>query len=416
MYRLSIINQVNNLLEDLTCFHINTKTHCRTMKKTQLVFYSAAVISLLLMSSVMNPVASALQVGPVPILPNLLPPIIPGTTSTIISSTPNLGTVSLALPSVQLYSITQTKSGLVASDPLNNETETQQQLMANQGYWTYGGDAVAENATYDFFKDTQGLHIGVQAITDGSWVGPYAVTQNTTAQVFHATITTPVRAIPDQYYENGLYIQTFEPGPINYVTCFSLTGSFGTEWAVVSVTGNVNQATNEQLLWVDSSANQPLTRDCTIVTNGNNYLKVYLDGVKVYENSTLNLQMPSPFQAYLEPQTSYAGALLNGIYANYYATTSENIKVTNAPIGSSYVDIVVPSSSGSGTVVATAPVDSSGTATINVGQFDMPLAAYIKVYGSGGIQLASTSNAVNIFGGDQYSISLLGTGLGLGGL
>ncbi|MDE1829103.1 MAG: hypothetical protein KGI25_02155 [Thaumarchaeota archaeon] len=385
------------------------------MNKTRLVFCSVAVISLLLMPSAVNPIAAAVQTGPVPILPSLLPPLDPNT-SPLQPSIPDLGIVSLALPLPTLYSINQEKSGLVFSDPLNNEIETQQQLMADHGYWTYGGDAIAANAPYDFFKDMQGLHIGVQAITDGSWVGPYAVTQNETAKVFHAVITTPVRSIPDQYYENGLYVQTFEPGPINYVTCFSLTGSFGTEWAVVSVTGNVNEATNEQLLWVDTSLNQPLTRDCTIITNGNNYLKVYLDSVKVYESSSLNLQMSEPFQAYLEPQTSYAGALLNGVYANYYATSDESIKVTNNPVGASYVDIVVPNSSGSGTVVATAPVDSSGTATINVGQFDMPLAAYIKVYGAGGVELASTSSTVDIFGGNQYSASLLGTGIGLGGL
>src|SRR2546422_3733070 len=43
----------------------------------------------------------------------------------------------------------------------------------------------------------------------------------------------------------------------------------------------------------DTSPNQPLTRDCTIITNGNNYLKVYLDNVLVYESNNLDLQMRS---------------------------------------------------------------------------------------------------------------------------
>jgi len=55
---------------------------------------------------------------------------------------------------------------------------------------------------------------------------------------------------------------------------------------------------------------------------------------------------------------------------------------------------------------------NSGTASFTIGQFHMPLAAYIKVYDSNGIQLASTPNPVNIFGGDVYKVSgILGLGL-----
>ncbi len=387
------------------------------MTKNQLVFCTLAVMSILLMPAVGHPVLAATQLGPLPVLPSLVPSIIPGTTTTINPIIPNLGSVSLALP-VQIFSINQLKSGLIVSDPLNNETQTQQQLQANQGYWTYGGDAPAEGAPYAYFKDAQGLHIGVQAPSDNTWAGYYAESQNTQGKVFHAIITTPLSVVSNTtnptWYENGLYVQTSQPF-INYVTCFSLTGAWGTQWAVASVTGNANQATQEHVLWTDTSANQPLTRDCTIITNGQNYLKVYLDGNAVYQNSTLNLQMPEPLNSYLEPQSSYSGQLLNGTYKDYYATTDETVKVTNNPVGASYVDLVVPSSSGSGTVVATAPVDSSGTATIEVGQFDMPLGAYIKVYGALGTELASTSNPVNIFGGDEYSVSSP-LGLGIGGL
>ncbi|HJU14683.1 MAG TPA: hypothetical protein VJ792_09540 [Candidatus Nitrosotalea sp.] len=349
--------------------------------------------------------------------PSMIPPIIPGTSTSILPTIPDLGTVSLALP-VQVFTISKVNSGLILSDPLTNETATQQQLAAERGYWTYGGDAPAEGAPFDFYKDTQGLHIGVQAPADNTWAGYYAESQNTQGKLFHAVITTPVSSVSTitnpTWYENGLYVQTSQPF-INYVTCFSLTGAWGTQWSVVSVTGNANQATQEKVLWTDTSANQPLTRDCTIITNGDNYLKVYLDGNMVYQSNNLHLQMPEPFNSYLEPQSSYSGQMLNGIYKDYYATTDENIKVTNNPIGASQVDLVVPNSSGSGTVVATAPVDSSGTATIEVGEFDMPLGAYIKVYNGAGLELASTSSPVNIYGGDQYSVSSL-LGLGIGGL
>ena len=387
------------------------------MNKNQLVFCSLAVMSLLLVPTVVHPIAADTQLGPLPLLPSLVPKIIPGTSTTINPTTPDLGTIPLALPA-QVFSIKQVKSGLIVSDPLDNETRTQEQLQANPGYWTYGGDAPALGAPYVFFKDAQGLHIGAQAPADNTWAGYYAESQNTQGELFHTKITTPVNVVSNTtnptWYENGLYVQRAAL-PVNYVTCFSLTGAWGTQWVVASVVGNDNQATTENVLWTDTSANQPLTRDCTIITNGNNYLKVYLDGNMVYQNSTLNLQMPEPFNSYLEPQSSYSGQLLNGTYADYYATTGETIKVSNNPISASYVDLVVPSSTGNGTVVATAPVDSSGTATIEVGQFDMPLGAYIKVYGALGTELASTSAPVNIFGGDQYSVSSI-LNLGIGGL
>src|SRR5437588_4190719 len=46
-------------------------------------------------------------------------------------------------------SINQVQSGLVVSDSLTNETETQQQLQANPGYWTYAGDAPTRKAPYE---------------------------------------------------------------------------------------------------------------------------------------------------------------------------------------------------------------------------------------------------------------------------
>jgi hypothetical protein len=373
------------------------------------------ILSMLISPLTVNPSAALTASGPTPIPGNLFP--IPGTGTPIIPVLPDLGTVPIALPPVLLYSIDQTKSGLVASDPLNNEIKTQQELQANPGYWTYGGDAPVQTppAPYDFYKDLQGLHIGVQSTgndTNGNpkWAGYYAVSPITNARLFHAVITTPVRTLPNYnvYYENALYVQTAKISDVNYVTCASDTSAYGTLWTVASATGNANQATKFNILWVDTSQNQPLTRDCTIITNGDNYLKVYLDGVKVYENNTLNLQMPGPFNAFLEPQSSYPKELLNGIYKNYYVTTDETIKVTNNPLLAATVKLVDPT----GKVLASAPVNS-GTATMTIGQFHMPLAAYIKVYDALGIQLASTSSPVNLFGGNVYSVNTITSGLGL---
>src|SRR5207302_531997 len=117
--------------------------------------------------------------------------------------------VSAITPSAGTTYIALARSGLVVSDPLNNETKTQQQLQANPGYWTYGGDAPLENAPYAVYRDTQGLHVGVQAPSNGTWAGYYALTKHTTAMLFHARISTPVQTLPanNVYYENGMYVQ-----------------------------------------------------------------------------------------------------------------------------------------------------------------------------------------------------------------
>ncbi|HLQ03527.1 MAG TPA: hypothetical protein VK114_01910, partial [Nitrososphaerales archaeon] len=110
----------------------------------------------------------------------------------------------------------------------------------------------------------------------------------------------------------------------------------------------------------------------------------------------------SPFKVFLEVQSSYSGGMLFSTYRDYYATQSHTITVTGVPT-SSTGEIVDPS----GNVLASAPVDSSGTVTLNIGQYHMPLVANIVVL-TLGVQTATTSSPVSIWGGDSYSLSLLG--------
>src|SRR6267143_5740218 len=214
------------------------------MKKFSMIIVSLIMFFILLYPSTVTPGVRALTIsGPIPIPGNLL---IPGTGTTIVPTQPNLGTASTAPPSVSLYSINQVNSGLAASDPLNNETKTQQQLQSNPRYWTYGGDAPLQTppAPYAFNKDSLGLHLGVKSTgndtTTGQpkWAGFYALAPGTNAALFHAVVSTPVRSIPtaNQYYENTLYVQTSVNGPnplVNYIACGANTAkSYGTVWAV----------------------------------------------------------------------------------------------------------------------------------------------------------------------------------------
>jgi hypothetical protein len=297
----------------------------------------------------------------------------------------------LPISNAQTGSLIKSSSGLVASDPLNKGISS---------YWTFGGDAPAEGAPYTYYDDSAGLHIGVEAPSTNVWAGYFAVAENLPFELIHVTVTAPAKTVPSGAYETGIYVQS-SSGVVNYVTCTSYTNSQGTFWEVVSALGNTQGATQYTTLYEDTSTNQPLTQDCTIITNGNNFLEVYFGSSLVYESSSLNLQISEPFQVYLEPETSYAGALLNSTFLNYYITSSQFVNVSGLPSNAALAEIINPSS---GSVIASSGV-SDGNATFDVGADSMPIQAVIEVFDSGNNLLASTDGSVGLYGGDVYSYS-----------
>lgn len=176
----------------------------------------------------------------------------------------------------------------------------------------------------------------------------------------------------------------------------------GYYWLVGWGQGNPFTQTQFKVLWVDTRSNQPATRDCTIITNGNNLLKVYLDGDLVYSANNLRLNVPPPFNAYLEAQTSSSSQMLYGSYRDYYAAQSDLVTVTNAPTGT--IAKIIDSSSGN--VLASAKVSEKGTASLDVGKYHMPINnVYIRLYDSSGNNLlASTPSTIVLWGGDVYSV------------
>ena len=288
----------------------------------------------------------------------------------------------------------KTSSGLVASDPLNR-VRSEIQLQSNP-YWYFGGDAAS--GSYSYYEDAGGLHVG--AVGTSGWAGYYAVSPNTNFVLVHVRVSQNVSTVPNGSFESGLYVQTYN-GLINYVTCVSSTGPQGTYWAVVSALGNYQQANTYQVLW-QSSIGQPLAQDCTIVTNGNNYLKVYFGSVLEYESHSLNLQIPPPFQVYLEPESSYNGAILYSTYQNYYVTSSEYVKVNALP--SNAVSVELLNASDPASVLAAAPV-SGGSASVEVANYLFPLKTIVQAVDSSGNVVASTGSTVGVYGGDVYSYS-----------
>jgi hypothetical protein len=160
------------------------------------------------------------------------------------------------------------------------------------------------------------------------------------------------------------------------------------------------QATTITTLWASPMNGMPLTQDCTIITNGNNYLKVYLGTTVVYQSSALNLRMTSPFNSYIEVQTSSASAMRWSTYVHYYSMFGEDVTLTGAPAGGT-VKIVDSTNA----VLANAQVSSTGTATLAMGNYRLPLTANIQAYDATNTLVASTASPVSIWGGDSYAVS-----------
>ncbi|TLY12274.1 MAG: hypothetical protein E6K84_06960, partial [Thaumarchaeota archaeon] len=306
------------------------------------------------------------------------------------------------------YSIVKTKSGLVARDRLNNAIQTKQQVLANTTYWSYYGTVYEKQTTFDIYKDSQGLHIGEPGpdhVTFGNdaYSGFYAVSPWTNAVLVHAVLTATDQPVPDHNFQNQLEI--FASGPnINYLSCFAMTDSSGRYWKLVHGYGDSVEAHTFDFLWQDTSANQPITRECTMITNGRNYLRVYVDNVLVYSNGALSLNMPAPFQYYLITMNSFSGSATSpdgtryGVFRDYYLTSDESITVTtNSAPNAATVNLTDQA----GTVLASSPV-AAGSATLNVGGYRFPLTATINVYDSSGSLL--TSSPTSLYGGDAYEV------------
>ncbi len=319
----------------------------------------------------------------------------------------SFGMLSHGIYASATYSITKTTSGLVASDPLDNQTETMQQVLSDTRYWNYYGTAVSEkNTAYDIYKDSQGLHIGEPGpdpaqFGDGSYSGYYAVSPDTTALLVHATLTATNQSVLHNDFQNQLEIMTTN-GQVNYLDCAAITNSDGTYWTLVHGYGDAVEASHFDTLWVDTSPNQPLTRECTVITNGANYLKLYMDGVMVYSSNTLSLAMPAPFDYYLQTMNSYYNQMRHGVFKDYYATTDENIKITGNPTNAAIVSLV----DSTGTTLTSSSV-TAGSATLDVGKYHFPIAATIDVTDSSGNTIASSP--ASIYGGDTFTVSSGGT-------
>ncbi|HKW04541.1 MAG TPA: hypothetical protein VJN71_04505 [Nitrososphaerales archaeon] len=304
---------------------------------------------------------------------------------------PFISSMNVSGNQVTPFQMKKISSGLLASDSLTS---------GNLGSWTIGGDIVVENGNYSYVENSSGLFLGVQNNKINPWIGFYAISPATYANLFNARVTLPYTTESNGSFNTGIYVQTAAISNINYVFCGAEVDQNGYYWSVETTTGNQIDATNYTILYTSPLSSGPLTQDCTIVTNGNNFLQAYIGGSLVYSSQSLSLDIPPPFNVYLEVETMNSQGLLFSNYTDYYSNTLGTVNVIGAsPLGT--VKLI----DSSGSTIATSKVDSSGNAAIPVGSYSLPLSAMINAYDVNGNLTATTSQVVSLWGGDVYAAS-----------
>jgi hypothetical protein len=310
--------------------------------------------------------------------------------------------------------LTRAQSGVALQDSLNSSF-SQQQLQDQTGAWSFGGhyasahinlangawiystNSSSKNVNVNFSEDSTGFSINLQAVSNNDYTGFYAASQPVDAELFHARITSSYGSLPSGFLQVGLYVRA-SAGNTNYVTCADVSSSSGTHWEVLHGTGNPTEATHFDYLWIDSALNESGSNDCTILTNGNNYLAVYLGQSLVYQNNNLALGIQKPFEAFLGVECTYDGQMFSGKWSDFYATALGQVGLINLPSDAVNASIVSPT----GSVITSAKI-VNGSGALDITKYNFPVDSYIKVYDSGGKEIASTASLVGLMGGDIYT-------------
>jgi hypothetical protein len=286
--------------------------------------------------------------------------------------------------------IAKIESGEVAADSL---------MSGQDPNWKFFGDVVNQApravGLYSHNESPTGLIMGVRAVAQGNWSGYYAVSPLYKGEVFHARLWIYNRSIPSQYFDTGMWIQTSLP-QINTVFCGAVVNSTSYSWVVESTLGNRNIATSFTALY--AQAGGPLTKDCTIVTNGENMLRVYFDGVLVYSSDSLDLQIHSPFQTYLEVQSSYGPSMVYGGFSDYFAARNGTVTLVDSPPGHKAVLLDTL-----GKTIASSKVPRNGTVSFNVEALHQPILGKIQLYDANNTLVTSTPDSGPIWGGSVYT-------------
>lgn len=153
----------------------------------------------------------------------------------------------------------------------------------------------------------------------------------------------------------------------------------------------------------------PDARECTLVTNGDNESTGYINRQKVFSSTGMNLNMPAPFEYYIETQTNLMPPPSPGCSRAPLPVTMPYKLVDQGDKrpANSVVRVV---SATSGDTLASAGADYTGAAFLDVGRCHMPIDTGVMVFDSSdGNLLASSAAHASIYGGDVFTVGSPGS-------
>jgi len=254
------------------------------------------------------------------------------------------------------------RSGLVMADPLDH------QLSASDLGDQYVLDGSAGARLGWAYETSSGLLVGVKA--HSGWAGWFAVTVHAAGPSVAWHTNMAATALPPGTKGRGIAVfavqtgTTQRSGAINYIVVGALTVKREYRWVIGYAHGIVAGATTN-LLWKSrwypdgTAAAFMQATPVTVVTNGYHSVAVWIGGKEVLHRAHLAMDIPPPFQAYLEVQSS----------APAYAARFTNFWVADeAPLEVSGVAARSPVSlvGAGGHVLARATANASGMALLSL--------------------------------------------------
>lgn len=250
--------------------------------------------------------------------------------------------------------VTRTASGLAAYDPLTANRPTREL----QDHYVFNGSAPA-SIGYEL-EHTGGLVIGVRA--HPGWLGWFGVTLDglPADDIYHVHMSRPARIPAGGIGESVFAVQTAltqRNGAINYVVVAAVTQLGRTTWEVGYAHGLIADASTQVFWRSRPERGGPLSQDVSLRTDGHSCLAVWLGTTSVFSGCGLHLDIPGPYQAYLEVQSR--DIAYRATFRDFWVAASTPVRVSGVRPGAA-VSLVSPA----GETIATAPASAAGTAEL----------------------------------------------------
>lgn len=296
--------------------------------------------------------------------------------------------------------LSRVHSGLLVADPLDKAVT----LGQLQDQYVLDGSAGTKLGWVS--ETTAGLAVGIKA--HNGWAGWFASTIHAAgpAVAWHAVISPT--ALPLGTKGRGLAVfavqtaTTQKSGVINYIVVAAVCRSGSYRWLVGYAHGLVAGASTH-VLW--TSKWQPVPRRgtllasqaVTVVTDGSHSVSVWFGTDEIFNSKRLVLEMPAPFQAYLEVQSSAPAYYAR--FTDFWVTDDAPLVVRGLREGSR-AQLTSGAGGMGGAAIADAVAGQEGTATLRLPAPELVGTGTISVTSGRSVSDVSDVPKVPYAGGD----------------